>query len=56
MILCDMKDTLKDINGRLDTVEDNIQLSNMKHREKKNQNFSEAALGCRTTLHSLVYG
>lgn len=45
MILCDMKDTLKDINGRLDTVEDNIQLSNMKHRGKKESEFFRSSTG-----------
>lgn len=42
-----MKDTLKDINGRLDTVEDNIQLSNMKQRKKESEFFrssTEAAV------------
>lgn len=33
--MCDIKDTLKSINGRLDTVEEKIQFSNMQHREKK---------------------
>lgn len=36
--ICDMKDTLKSINGRLDTVGKKIQFSNMQHR-KNNQKF-----------------
>lgn len=36
--MCDIKDTLKSINGRLDTVEEKIQFSNMQHR-KNNQKF-----------------
>lgn len=33
--MCDIKDTSKSINGRLDTVKEKIQFSNMQHREKK---------------------
>lgn len=31
---CEVKDTLKGINGRLDTAEEKIQLSNMKYRKR----------------------